>query len=142
MIFLRDTTKQLLYKQAKNIVLTNQSLTKKMIKYYIDNKDYKKRQGLKDIVFIIIAIVVGVTLGLVAGYFISFSENGIQEILFSKGKYVIFILGTPLLLFFLYFIQSKIKAYFGWLNKEDTYYILSENVYKIVVSRQHLKGKD
>ena len=138
-MFLRNSTKQSLYKQAKNIVLTNQSLTRKMVKYYLDNKDYKQQQKYRDIFLIFVAVVIGIIFGLVAGFFIVSSGEEFQNFLFSKGKYAVLILGIPLFLFVLYFIQLKVKAYFGWLNKEDTYYILSENVYGIVVSQKHLK---
>ena len=142
MFFLNNKTKQLLYKQAKNIVLTNQSLTKKMVKYYLDNKDYKAQQNFKDVVFIIISIVVGIVLGVITGYYVSSANNALQNLLLNNGKYVILLLGIPLLLSLIYFIQYKIKAYFGLLNKEDTYYILSKNIYDIVVSQQHLQRKD
>ena len=142
MFLLNNKTKQLLYKQAKNIVLTNQSLTKKMVKYYLDNKDYKAQQNFKDIVFIVISIIIGIILGVITGYYISSANNNLQTLLLNNGKYAILLLGIPLLLSLIYFIQYKVKAYFGLLNKEDTYYILSKNIYDIVVSQQHLQRKD
>lgn len=140
MAFLGKKAKRLLYKQAKNIVMTNQSLSKKMVKYYIDNKD-KKSNRWHFLIQVGVVVLLAVVLGIFAGYQVVVSNEETQALYFSNMKYIIIFSAIPVFLYILYVLQLLIKEYFGWISEEETYRILSRYVYYIVTSQQHLKRK-
>lgn len=140
MAFLGKKAKHLLYEQAKNIVLTNQALSKKMVKYHIDNKD-KKSSRWNFIIQVGVVIFLAVILGIFAGYHIVASDIKTQSIYYNNIRYILLFSTIPVFIYLLYAIQLLIKEYFGLIDEEETYRILSSYVYNIVTSQQLYKKK-
>ena len=140
MAFLGKKAKHLLYEQAKNIVLTNQALSKKMVKYHIDNKDKKSSRG-NFIIQVGVVIFLAVILGIFAGYHIVASDIKTQSIYYNNIRYILLFSTIPVFIYLLYAIQLLIKEYFGLIDEEETYRILSSYVYNIVTSQQLYKKK-
>ena len=140
MAFLSKKAKHLLYEQAKNIVLTNQALSKKMVKYHIDNKDKKSSRG-NFIIQVGVVIFLAVILGIFAGYHIVASDIKTQSIYYNNIRYILLFSTIPVFIYLLYAIQLLIKEYFGLIDEEETYRILSSYVYNIVTSQQLYKKK-
>lgn len=140
MAFLGKKAKHLLYEQAKNIVLTNQALSKKMVKYHIDNKD-KKSSRWNFIIQVGVVIFLAVILGIFAGYHIVASDIKTQSIYYNNIRYILLFSTIPVFIYLLYAVQLLIKEYFGLIDEEETYRILSSYVYNIVTSQQLYKKK-
>ena len=140
MAFLGKKAKHLLYEQAKNIVLTNQALSKKMVKYHIDNKDKKSSRG-NFIIQVGVVIFLAVILGIFAGYHIVASDIKTQSIYYNNIRYILLFSTIPVFIYLLYAVQLLIKEYFGLIDEEETYRILSSYVYNIVTSQQLYKKK-
>ena len=138
MAFLGKKAKRLLYEQAKNIVLTNQALSKKMVKYHIDNKD-KKSSRWDFIIQVGVVIFLAVILGIFAGYHIVVSDIETQSIYYNNIRYILLFSATPVFIYLLYVVQLLVKEYFGLIGEEETYRILSGYVYNIVTSQQLYK---
>ena len=134
MAFLGKKAKHLLYEQAKNIVLTNQALSKKMVKYHIDNKDKKSSRG-NFIIQVGVVIFLAVILGIFAGYHIVASDIKTQSIYYNNIRYILLFSTIPVFIYLLYTVQLLIKEYFGLINEEETYRILSSYVYNLVTSQ-------
>ena len=140
MAFLGKKAKHLLYEQAKNIVLTNQALSKKMVKYHIDNKD-KKSSRWNFIIQVGVVIFLAVILGIFAGYHIVASDIKTQSIYYNNIRFILLFSTIPVFIYLLYAVQLLIKEYFGLIDEEETYRILSSYVYNIVTSQQLYKKK-
>ena len=98
MAFLGKKAKRLLYEQAKNIVLTNQALSKKMVKYHIDNKD-KKSSRWDFIIQVGVVIFLAVILGIFAGYHIVVSDIETQSIYYNNIRYILLFSATPVFIY-------------------------------------------